>query len=219
MMKNIVVLISGNGSNLQAIIDACESGKIAAKVKAVFSNKADAHGLERAKLHNIAAHSLDAKHYLDNNGKPNRQAFDAQLMQQIDIYQPDLVILAGYMRILSPEFVQHYQGKMLNIHPSLLPKYAGLNTHQRAIEAGDDVHGTSVHFVTEELDGGPVVLQAKVPIFEGDTEQSLAERVLVQEHYIYPLVAQWFVEERLEMKQQVAYLDGKALGAHGYAED
>lgn len=218
-MKNIVVLVSGSGSNLQAIIDACGSGQIDANVTAVFSNKADAYGLERAKNHRINAHSLSANIFLDSHGQPDREAFDAQLMKKIDQYQPDLIILAGYMRILSSAFVNHYSGKMLNIHPSLLPKYAGLHTHQRAIDAGDNEHGTSVHFVTEELDGGPVILQAKVPVFDDDNAQSLAERVLVQEHNIYPLVTQWFIEGRLEMKNQQAYLDGEVLGVHGYAED
>lgn len=218
-MKNIVVLISGSGSNLQAIIDICESGKIQAKVTAVFSNKSDAYGLERAKTHGIPAHSLSVQDYLGGEGKPDRQAFDTELMAQIDTYQPDLIILAGYMRILSPNFVQHYLGKMLNIHPSLLPKYSGLHTHQRAIDAGDTEHGTSVHFVTEELDGGPVILQAKVPVFEDDTADDLAQRVLVQEHHIYPLVTKWFIEGRLSMKDGQAYLDETALGLHGYAED
>lgn len=218
-MKNIVVLISGSGSNLQAIIDICESGKIQAKVTAVFSNKSDAYGLERAKTYGIPTHALSVQDYLGGEGKPDRQAFDTELMSQIDTYQPDLIILAGYMRILSPNFVQHYLGKMLNIHPSLLPKYSGLHTHQRAIDAGDTEHGTSVHFVTEELDGGPVILQAKVPVFEDDAADDLAQRVLVQEHHIYPLVTKWFIEGRLGMKDGQAYLDDIALGLHGYAED
>ena len=218
-MKNIVVLISGSGSNLQAIIDICESGKIQAKVTAVFSNKSDAYGLERAKTHGIPTHALSVQDYLGGEGKPDRQAFDTELMTQIDTYQPDLIILAGYMRILSPNFVQHYLGKMLNIHPSLLPKYSGLHTHQRAIDADDTEHGTSVHFVTEELDGGPVILQAKVPVFEDDTADDLAQRVLVQVHHIYPLVTKWFIEGRLSMKDGQAYLDAIALGLHGYAED
>ena len=218
-MKKIVVLVSGNGSNLQAIIDACESGQIKANIAAVFSNQESAYGLERARQHGIAAHAISAQDFLTPQNQPDRQAFDSQLMKQIDDYQPDLVILAGYMRILSANFVEHYLGKMLNIHPSLLPKYSGLHTHQRAIEAGDKEHGTSVHFVTEELDGGPVILQAKVPVFEDDDADALAERVLVQEHQIYPLVTQWFVDDRLVMKGNHAYLDGQQLGLHGYAED
>ncbi|WP_394248031.1 phosphoribosylglycinamide formyltransferase [Vibrio profundi] len=212
-MKNIVVLISGSGSNLQAILDACESKMINASVKAVFSNKADAYGLERARTSEVDAHSVNPKEF------ESREAFDLELMKQIDAYQPDLIILAGYMRILSAEFVRHYLGKMINIHPSLLPKYPGLHTHQRAIDAKDSEHGTSVHFVTEELDGGPVVLQAKVPVFDDDNAESLASRVLTQEHQIYPLVSKWFIEERLSMINGKAVLDSKELGLHGYAEE
>ncbi len=212
-MKNIVVLISGNGSNLQAVIDACENGSIEGKVSAVFSNKADAYGLERAKRSGIDARAVSHKDF------ESREAFDLALMGEIDQYQPDLIILAGYMRILSEEFVRHYMGKMINIHPSLLPKYPGLHTHQRAIDAGDEEHGTSVHFVTEELDGGPVILQAKVPVFENDSADALAERIQTQEHRIYPLVAQWFVTNRLTMQDDKAVLDGLILSEHGYAEE
>ncbi len=210
-MKNIVVLISGNGSNLQAILEACESNMPDAQVSAVFSNKVDAYGLERAKQFNVDGHFVDPKAF------ESREAFDAELMTKIDQYQPDAVILAGYMRILSNEFVEHYMGKMINIHPSLLPKYPGLHTHQRAIEAKDKEHGTSVHFVTPELDGGPVILQAKVPVFEDDDAVRLAARVQTQEHSIYPMVTKWLVEERLKMQEGKAWLDGKALGPHGYA--
>ncbi len=178
-LKNIVVLISGNGSNLQAILEACEDSMPNARVAAVFSNKADAFGLERAKNFDVDGHFVDPKAF------DSRKSFDAELMSQIDEYQPDVIILAGYMRILSSEFVSHYMGKMINIHPSLLPKYPGLHTHQRAIDAGDKEHGTSVHFVTEELDGGPVILQAKVPVFEDDNASVLAARVQAQEHRIY----------------------------------
>lgn len=212
-MKSIVVLISGNGSNLQAIIDACDSNITDGKVTAVFSNKATAYGLERAKKAGADAHSLDPAAF------GTRDAFDAELMRQIDQYQPDVIVLAGYMRILSNEFVRHYMGRMINIHPSLLPKYPGLNTYQRAIHAGDEEHGTSVHFVTEQLDGGPVILQAKVPIFDEDTVEKLTERVQTQEHKIYPLVVKWLVEERLEIKNGKAFLDNEQLGIHGYAQD
>ncbi len=212
-MKSIVVLISGNGTNLQAIIDACETSIDGGKVTAVFSNKATAYGLERAKKAGAAAVFVDPKAF------ETRDAFDADLMAQIDEYKPDLVILAGYMRILSNEFVRHYLGRMINIHPSLLPKYPGLNTYQRAIHAGDEEHGTSVHFVTEQLDGGPVILQAKVPIFDEDTVETLTDRVQTQEYRIYPLVTQWFVEGRLEMKDGKAILDGEPLGIHGYADE
>lgn len=212
-MKNIVVLISGNGSNLQAILEACEANMPNAQVAAVFSNKADAYGLERAKQFDVNGHFVDPKAF------ESREAFDAELMKQIDEYQPDVIVLAGYMRILSSAFVSHYLGKMINIHPSLLPKYPGLHTHQRAIDAGDKEHGTSVHFVTEELDGGPVVLQAKVPVFEDDDADALAARVQTQEHNIYPMVTKWLVEGRLSMTEGKAYLDGFELGAHGYAAE
>ncbi|MCR9363911.1 phosphoribosylglycinamide formyltransferase [Vibrio antiquarius] len=212
-LKNIVVLISGNGSNLQAILEACEDSMPNARVAAVFSNKADAFGLERAKKFDVDGHFVDPKTF------DSRESFDAELMSQIDEYQPDVIILAGYMRILSSEFVSHYMGKMINIHPSLLPKYPGLHTHQRAIDAGDKEHGTSVHFVTEELDGGPVILQAKVPVFKDDNASVLAARVQAQEHRIYPMVAKWLVDERLIMKDGKAYLDGAELSAHGYASD
>ncbi|SON50291.1 phosphoribosylglycinamide formyltransferase [Vibrio tapetis] len=212
-MKNIVVLISGSGSNLQAIIDACNDGQILGKVSAVFSNKADAYGLKRAEQSGSDAHFVNPKDFA------SRVEFDHALMQHIDNYQPDIIVLAGYMRILSAEFVEHYVGKMINVHPSLLPKYPGLDTHSRAIEAGDTEHGTSVHFVTEELDGGPVILQAKVPIFSGDTPELLQDRVQTQEHQIFPLVVQWLAQERLSMKGGDAMLDGKVLEDSGYAQD
>lgn len=212
-MKKIVVLVSGQGSNLQALIDACQQGRIAATIVAVFSNNAQAYGLQRAKEAGIAAQALDAKAFAD------REAFDAALAQAIDQYQPDLVVLAGYMRILSNAFVQRYAGRMLNIHPSLLPKYPGLHTHRQAIDNGDAEHGTSVHFVTEQLDGGPVILQAKVPIFPGDEEDEVIERVQTQEHTLYPLVVSWFIEGRLAMRDNAAWLDGERLPAQGYAAD
>ncbi|KMV28720.1 phosphoribosylglycinamide formyltransferase [Photobacterium swingsii] len=213
-MKNIVVLISGNGSNLQAILDACDNGAIAnAKVAAVLSNKADAYGLERARQAKVDALHLSAADFSD------RETFDKAMIDKIDAYQPDLIILAGFMRILSGDFVRHYQGKMINIHPSLLPKYPGLHTHQRALDAGDAEHGTSVHFVTEELDGGPVILQAKVPIFADDKVENIFSRVQEQEHRIYPLVANWLINGRLAMINGQAVLDGNILASHGYATD
>ncbi|KWW06535.1 phosphoribosylglycinamide formyltransferase [Escherichia fergusonii] len=210
---NIVVLISGNGSNLQAIIDACKVNKIKGTVRAVFSNKADAFGLERAREAGIPTHVLSA------NDFANRDAFDKQLIAEIDNYTPDVVVLAGFMRILSPTFVEHYAEKLLNIHPSLLPKYPGLHTHRQALENGDKEHGTSVHFVTDELDGGPVILQARVPVFAGDTEDDVTARVQTQEHAIYPLVISWFVDGRLKMRDNTAWLDGKRLPPQGYAAD
>lgn len=212
-MKRIVVLISGAGSNLQALIDSCEQGRVNATLIAVFSNKASAYGLERAQAAGIPAHALDPKSYA------GRAAFDAALAEEIDAYEPDLIVLAGYMRILSPEFVERYAGRMLNIHPSLLPKYPGLHTHQKAIDNQDAEHGTSVHFVTQELDGGPVILQAKVPVFEEDTAEDLNERVQTQEYNIYPLVISWFVDGRLVLRDGRPMLDGKIVPAHGYAAD
>jgi len=210
-MKRLVVLVSGQGSNLQAILDACRQGRIHGSVAAVFSNKADAYGLTRAREAGVPAHALAAAQFAD------RDAFDRQLMLEIDAYAPDLVILAGYMRILSADFVARYAGRMLNIHPSLLPKYPGLHTHRQAIENGDEEHGTSVHFVTEELDGGPVILQAKVPVFSGDTIDEVAARVQHQEHAIYPLVVGWFADGRLKMQDGAAWLDGEKLPPEGYA--
>ncbi len=212
-MKNRVGLISGNGSNLQAIIDACKQKKINGTLRAVFSNKADAFGLERAREAGIAAHALSASQFA------SREAFDRELVQEIDAYAPDVVVLAGYMRILSPAFVAHYAGRLLNIHPSLLPKYPGLNTHRQVLENGDAEHGTSVHFVTDELDGGPVILQAKVPVFEGDSEEDVTARVQAQEHAIYPLVVSWFVDGRLAMRDGTAWLDGSPLPPQGHAAE
>ncbi|WP_196597802.1 phosphoribosylglycinamide formyltransferase [Aliivibrio fischeri] len=208
-MKNIVVLVSGNGSNLQAFIDACGNKIPNARIAAVISNKSDAYGLQRAIDADINVHSLNAKAY------DSRELYDDDLATLIDIHKPDVIILAGFMRILSEAFVTRYQGKMLNIHPSLLPKYTGLHTHQRAIDAGDKEHGTSVHFVTPELDGGPVILQAKVPIFENDNAEDVASRVQAQEHVIYPMVANWLIEERLTMVDGKAILDGTELGLSG----
>ena len=208
----VLVLISGNGSNLQAIIDGCDDN-LSAEVVGVISNKPDAYGLVRAHHAEINTSCVIARK------DESRQQYDMRLQQAIEQYQPDLIVLAGFMRILSDEFVSQYMGKMINIHPSLLPKYPGLHTHQRAIDAQDKEHGTSVHFVTEELDGGPVILQAKVPVFEGDDADMLASRVLTQEHCIYPLVCKWFAEDRLSMANGQAILDSKALGKYGYAEE
>ncbi|EMI7476671.1 phosphoribosylglycinamide formyltransferase [Morganella morganii] len=203
MKKRLVVLISGSGSNLQALIDACSSQTLNAEIVAVFSNKADAYGLLRAQQAGIPALALSPAEF------SSRGAFDAALQVQIDEYQPDLIILAGYMRILTPAFVRHYHGKMLNIHPSLLPKYPGLHTHRKALENGDAEHGTSVHFVTEELDGGPVILQARIAVLPDDTEDTLTARIQQEEHRIYPQVVNWFVQGRLVLKEDGIYLDGK----------
>ncbi|QTH64708.1 phosphoribosylglycinamide formyltransferase [Psychrosphaera ytuae] len=212
-MAKIVVLISGNGSNLQAIIDSTETGKIAGDVVAVISNKSSAFGLQRASNHNIATHIVDHTQY------DSRESYDAELANTIEQYKPDVVVLAGFMRILTAGFVDQFTGRLINIHPSLLPKYQGLNTHQRAIDAGDTEHGCSVHYVNEQLDGGPVILQAKVPVFEDDTADTLAERVHVQEHMIYPLVVKWLCEKRLRLQSDGVYLDDLLLPEQGYAND
>jgi len=217
MSSRIVVLISGSGTNLQAIIDASEVADYPGSIVGVVSNKSDAYGLTRAENANIATVALSHKEF------DSRESYDQALISKIDQFSPDIIVLAGFMRILSPAFVKHYQGKLLNIHPSLLPKYQGLNTHQRAIDAGDKEHGVSVHFVTEELDGGPVILQAKVPVFDGDSSDDLAARVHEQEHRIYPLVVKWLCQQRLSMsieaQNEHAILDGSILPASGYAND
>lgn len=203
----LVVLISGNGSNLQAIIDAIREQDLQAEVRAVISNNPDAYGLTRALDANITAEVLDHRSSL------SREAYDRELQALIDRYQPDLVLLAGFMRILTEDFVNHYHGRMLNIHPSLLPKYQGLNTHQRVLEAGDNIHGVSIHFVTPELDGGPVILQAEVPVHFGDNADDLAQRIHQQEHLIYPLVIRWFAEKRLALEGETVQFDGKPMSS------
>ncbi|RMH85041.1 phosphoribosylglycinamide formyltransferase [Pseudomonas sp. AOB-7] len=210
MPCNVVVLISGSGSNLQALIDSSADDGNPARIAAVISNRADAYGLQRAQAAGIATTVLDHKQF------DGREAFDAALIQAIDAHQPELVVLAGFMRILTPGFVQHYAGRLLNIHPSLLPKHKGLHTHQRALEAGDTEHGCSVHFVTEELDGGPLVVQAVLPVAADDSADSLAQRVHRQEHQIYPLAVRWFAEGRLRLGAQGAMLDGQPLPASGH---
>ena len=205
----VVVLISGSGSNLQALIDGQENGSLPIRICAVISNKPAVKGLERAEKHGIAAHTLNHKDFA------SREAFDEQLRQLIDSYTPELVVLAGFMRILTPAFTQHYAGRMLNIHPSLLPKYQGLHTHKRALEAGDSVHGVTVHFVTDELDGGPAIIQAQVPVLPGDDEIKLTERVQQQEHVIYPRAVRWFAEGRLVWRDGKSWLDGEPLPETG----
>ena len=207
---DVVVLLSGTGSNLQALIDSDDVKASPATLRAVISNRADAPGLQRAKNAGIDTRVLDHKAF------GGREAFDAALIEIIDTFNPHLVVLAGFMRILSADFVRHYQGRLLNIHPSLLPKYKGLHTHQRALEAQDREHGCSVHFVTEELDGGPLVVQAVIPVEPEDTPSSLAQRVHAQEHRIYPLAVRWFAEGRLSLDEQGALLDGQLLPASGH---
>ncbi|MBJ2226012.1 phosphoribosylglycinamide formyltransferase [Pseudomonas carnis] len=207
---DVVVLLSGTGSNLQALIDSTRTGDSPVRIAAVISNRSDAYGLQRARDAGIDTRSLDHKAF------DGREAFDSALIELIDAFNPKLVVLAGFMRILSADFVRHYEGRLLNIHPSLLPKYKGMHTHQRALDAGDSEHGCSVHFVTEELDGGPLVVQAVVPVESGDSAQTLAQRVHTQEHRIYPLAVRWFAEGRLILGDQGALLDGKLLAASGH---
>ncbi|HIG88535.1 phosphoribosylglycinamide formyltransferase [Candidatus Thioglobus sp.] len=198
-----VVLISGSGSNLQSIIDNADD--INLKINCVISNKSDAYGLKRAQKAGISTHTIKHDQF------PSRGEFDKKLSSVIDVCKPEIIILAGFMRILSTEFTKKYCGKMLNIHPSLLPKFQGLNTHQRVIESGEKEHGVSIHFVTEELDGGPVIAQSTVAILENDNAKSLAERVLAEEHKLYPEVIHWFTQGRLKFKNSKAVLDGKVL--------
>lgn len=209
-MPNIVVLISGSGSNLQAILDACEAGEIPGRIAAVISNRPNAYGLERARLAGVAAHVIDHTEF------ESREAFDQQLQQCIDEYQPSLVVLAGFMRILTEGFTQHFLGRMINIHPSLLPKYPGLNTHQRAIDAGDAEHGATVHFVTPVLDDGPNIIHARVAIDESDNAETLANKVHGVEHKIYPKAVEWFAAGRIAMGDDGrAYLDNTLLDESG----
>ncbi|TWH64745.1 phosphoribosylglycinamide formyltransferase-1 [Azomonas agilis] len=206
---NVVVLISGNGSNLQALLDS-QTPEHPLRISAVISNRADAYGLERAAQANVPTQVLNHKDF------SSREDFDAALIQLIDQYQPHLVVLAGFMRILSAGFVEHYQGRLLNIHPSLLPKYKGLETHRRALEAGEPEHGCSVHFVSAELDGGPVIAQARLRVWPNESVDTLAHRVHELEHQIYPMVTRWFAEGRLRLATQGAMLDGKLLPTNGY---
>lgn len=208
---NIVVLLSGAGSNLQALIDSLAATPDSpARIRAVIANRAEAGGLQRARAAGIETAVLDHRAFAD------RPAFDTALAALIDGFAADLVVLAGFMRILSGDFVRHYQGRLLNIHPSLLPLHKGLHTHQRALDAGDREHGCSVHFVTEELDGGPLIAQALVPVRADDDAASLARRVHAQEHQLYPLTVRWFAEGRLSLGAQGAILDGHCLGARGH---
>lgn len=204
----IVILISGRGSNLQSIIDAVARDQLPVEIRAVISNRPAAGGLQRAAAAGIPTAVIDHSLFAD------RDAFDRALQACIERFQPGLVVLAGFMRILTAGFVNHFQGRMLNIHPSLLPDFPGLNTHQRVLEAGCKQHGASIHFVSEAVDGGPVVLQARVPVYEHDTVAALTARVLVQEHRLYPPVIRWFAEQRLRLNHDgQAVLDGEILTA------
>lgn len=203
-MKNIVILISGRGSNMEAVVRAVQSEGWPARIAAVISNRPDAAGLAFAQAHGIATAVVPSKQFTE------RAAFDAALQQEIDRYQPDLVVLAGFMRILTAPFVEHYAGRMLNIHPSLLPAFPGLATHRQALDAGVLEHGATVHFVTAELDHGPTVAAAKVAVLPDDTPDTLAARVLVEEHKLYPYAVRLFVEDRLSIEQgQVRIRDAR----------
>jgi phosphoribosylglycinamide formyltransferase 1 len=192
-MKKLVILISGRGSNMEAIVRACSNEAWPARVAAVIANRPDAAGLAFAASHGIATAVVDHRQF------PDRDSFDAALAQEIDGFAPDLVVLAGFMRVLTAGFVDRYAGRMLNVHPSLLPSFPGLKTHQQALDAGVRLHGASVHFVTSQLDHGPIVAQSAVPVVAGDTPATLAERVLATEHIIYPRAVRWFVEGRLAL--------------------
>lgn len=192
-MKRIVILISGRGSNMEAIVQACAREGWPAEVVAVVSNRPEAAGLDFARAQGIAAIAVDHKAYA------SRDDFDAALQQAIDAQRPDLVVMAGFMRIVTPAFTAHYEGRLLNIHPSLLPAFPGLHTHERALEAGCQLAGATVHFVTAELDHGPIVAQAMVPVLAGDSPAQLAARVLALEHQMYPAAVRWFVEDQLQI--------------------
>lgn len=196
-MKRIVILISGRGSNMEAIVDACAAERWPATVAAVISNRPEARGLQFAASRGIAVEAVDHKQH------ETREAFDAELARVIDKYTPDLVVLAGFMRILTARFVEHYAGRMINIHPSLLPAFPGLHTHRRAIEAGCKLAGATVHYVTTELDHGPIVIQAVEPVRPDDTEDTLSQRILAKEHVIYPRAVRWIVSGELEVRDGI----------------
>ncbi|MEJ2128967.1 MAG: phosphoribosylglycinamide formyltransferase [Woeseiaceae bacterium] len=201
------VLISGSGSNLQSFIDKVATGEIDLDLCVVFSNKPDAYGLERASKAGIGTECLQHGDYAD------RETFDRAVAATLDSYAPDLIILAGFMRILSPWFVDHYEGRILNIHPALLPAYPGLDTHQRVLDAGEQWHGSTVHFVTEVLDGGPLILQGRLEVRKGESADELCARVQALEHQIYPQAADWFGQGRIEFRDGQTWLDGEPLAS------
>jgi phosphoribosylglycinamide formyltransferase-1 len=204
-MRSIVILISGRGSNMEAIVRAARDEQWPAVISAVISNRPDAEGLAYAKAQGIATLVVASKQF------PDREQFDAALQAAIDRFAPDLVVLAGFLRILTAQFVAHYAGRLLNIHPSLLPAFPGLATHRQALAAGVKLHGATVHFVTADLDHGPIVAQTAVPVLNGDSEQQLAQRVLQQEHIIYPRAVRWFVEGKLRLHGDQVHLQADAL--------
>jgi len=201
----IVVLVSGSGSNLQVLIDQMLDKSLPIEIVAVISNKSNAYGLKRAELAGISTATVDNKAF------PDRESYDAALREKVDQFQPQLVVLAGFMRILTEGFVNHYAGRMLNIHPSLLPNYRGLNTHQRAIDDKAKIHGVSVHYVTPELDGGPIIAQSQVNVETNDTAETLAARVQKEEHKLYPLVISWIALGRLQLTNSELFFDNQKL--------
>jgi phosphoribosylglycinamide formyltransferase 1 len=209
MPGKIVVLISGGGSNLQSLIDACTNGQIEGQIAAVISNRAGVKGLARAETAKIPQQVIDHRLY------DSREEFETALAAAINQYQPDLIVLAGFMRVLTEHFVKNYLGKLINIHPSLLPKFPGLHTHQRALDAGEAHQGATVHFVTAELDGGPAIIQDRVDITPDDSAESLSAKVLIKEHQIYPQAVQWFIGGELYFHEGASYLHGKKLAPEG----
>ncbi len=209
--RPVAVLISGNGSNLEALVRA--GAESSYQVAGVVSSNPDAYGLERAARLGVPAQTINHRRFED------RAAFDRALAAAVDGIGPDLVALAGFMRILGPEFVRRFHGRLLNLHPSLLPRFPGADTHRRAIDAGEREHGATVHFVTEELDAGPVVAQARVPVLDGDSAETLAERVRREEHVIYPKTVSWFTDGRLRQDGDHAVLDGTKLPPTGAAPE
>lgn len=207
----IVILISGRGSNMRAILRAVQAGTIPTEVRAVISSNANADGLEYARVAGVPTQVVSHREH------DSREAFDAALMHAIDAHHPKLVVLAGFMRILTPDFIRHYHGRLINIHPSLLPQFPGLDTHQRALDAGVAQHGATVHFVTEDVDAGPVIAQATVPVLPNDTRDTLAARVLEEEHRILPLAVKWFVDDRLAVRDGRVLLDGEVRAEQGLA--
>jgi phosphoribosylglycinamide formyltransferase 1 len=201
----MVVLISGRGSNMRVLAERAAQGTLPADIRAVISDQPTAGGLRIAQSKQIATETLEAKQFSD------RACFDTALAERVARYQPKLVVLAGYMRILSASFVRQYLGRLINIHPALLPKYPGLHTHQRVLDAGDNKHGCSVHFVTEELDAGPLIVQGRVPVLPDDTETTLSARVQRAEHIIYPQAVQWIAEGRIVMRDGRTWMDGQPM--------
>lgn len=213
MTHRLAVLISGTGTNLRAILDHIAAGDLPATVSLVLSNRAAANGVAVARDAGVPVAVIDHRDY------PDRESFDLAMIERIDAHGADTVVLAGFMRILSASFVAHYRGRLINIHPSLLPRYPGLDTHARALAAGDAEHGCSLHFVTEQLDGGPLIARAAVPVHENDNVETLSKRVQQQEHRLYPHVLRWRAEGRLQLTDQGVELDGEPLPAEGLRVD